>query len=242
MFRKTICLMFVLSAPAAAIAQDSYVCAKAKPAERFTAVQATVEDQFGALVLDVRGVGLMCGATTSSSHPDVQQVSYKTKPAKDVVQASFERSDHTLFDEFGEHSLSLVKPAGILVASAMVHGGGGTGTTDTTGVDHFQCYKAARAKGSVKFAPPFPFEVEDSFGTKTISVTKIAKICAPIVLNGENPDAPMHAPHLACYRARLKVGQIGGIVSVNNDAFGGGAMTLKSMTEYCVPAYLDSMP
>jgi hypothetical protein len=242
MLRKTISLIFVLSSPAAAIAQDSYVCAKASLEERFTAVQATVEDQFGASVVEVRSLALLCNATTGSAHSDVHQVAYKTVLDKTVAQVPFERSDHTVSDEFGEHAVSLIKPAGILVASAMTHGGGGTGTTDTTGVDHFQCYKAARASGSVKFVPPAPFSVEDTFGMKTISVAKISKVCAPITLDGENPDAPTHTAHLACYRARLESGQIGGIVSVNSSAYGEGVMTLKSMTEYCVPALVDAAP
>jgi hypothetical protein len=242
MLRKTISLMFVLSIPSAAIAQDSYVCAKASLEERFTAVQAVVVDQFGGSVLDVRGVALLCNSTTTSAHPNVHQVAYKSSLNKDVQQVPFERSNHTLFDEFGEHSLSLLKPAGILTASAMVHGGSGTGTTDTTGVDHFQCYKAARASGSVKFVPPAPFTIEDNFGQKIIAVAKISKICAPIALNGENPDAPAHAGHLACYRAKLQNGPVGGIVSINNESFGDDVMTLKSMTEYCVPAFLDAVP
>jgi hypothetical protein len=242
MLRKTISLMFVLSIPSAAIAQDSYVCAKASLEERFTAVQAIAVDQFGGSVLDVRGVSLLCTATTSSNRPDVHQVGYKSSRNKDAQQTPFERSNHVLFDEFGEHSLSLLKPAGILAASAMVHGGSGTETIDTTGVDHFQCYKAARASGSVKFVPPAPFAIEDNFGQKIIAVAKISKICAPISLNGENFDAPTHARHLACYRAKLQNGAVGGIVSTNNESFGDEVMTLKSMTEYCVPAYLDSVP
>jgi hypothetical protein len=242
MLRKTISLILLLSAPAAAIAEDSYVCAKASLEERFTAVQATAEDQFGASVLDVRGVSLLCNTTTTSDNPNVHQVGYKASPSKDVQQAPFERSDHILFDEFGQQALSMIKPAGILVASAMIHGGGGTETTDTTGIEHYQCYKAARASGSVKFVPPAPFTIEDSFGQKNIAVAKISKICSPITLNGENPSAPNHALHLACYRARLENGAVGGIVSINNVIFGDDIMTLKSMTEYCVPAYLDVVP
>ena len=242
MFRKTVSLMLVLSIPAVSHAQNSYVCAKGSLEERFTGVQRTLVDQFGATVVDVRGVSHLCNATTGSSHPDVHQIGYKSGLSKDVQQAKFERSDHAVYDQFGMQLVSLTKAAGVIAASAMVHGGGGTSTTNTDGVDHFQCYKASRASGSAKFIPPPPFTIEDTFGQKSISITKISKVCAPASIDSDNPTAPGHAGHLICYRARLGSGQIGGIVSINNDSFGAGVMTLKSMTEYCVPGYLDSPP
>lgn len=242
MLRKTVSLAFVLAIPGAAFAQSSYVCAKGSLEERFTATQKTVADPYGASVVDVRGVSMLCNATTTSVDPDVHQVAYKSKPAKDVEQVKFERSDHTVYDAFGEHLVSLIKPAGILAASAMIHGGDGTENTDTTGVDHFQCYKAARASGSAKFIPPPAFPVQDTFGPKTISISKISKVCAPASIDGDNPAGPIHAGHLICYRARLETGEIGGMVSINNVSFGPGLMTLKSMTEYCVPGLLDSPP
>jgi hypothetical protein len=242
MLRKTVSLMFVLSIPGASLAQDSYVCAKGSLEERFTATQKTVADQLGASVIDVRGVSHLCNATTSSSHPGVHQVGYKSGLAKDVQQAKFERSDHTVYDQFGPQMVSLTKAAGVLAASAMIHGGDGTETTDTTGVDHFQCYKASRASGSAKFLPPPPFSVQDTFGPKTITISKISKVCAPASLDADNPAGPTHAGHLICYRARLQTGEIGGMVSINNESFGPGLMTLKSLTEYCVPGFLDSPP
>lgn len=240
MLRKTVSLMFVLSIPGASLAQDSYVCAKGSLEERFTATQKTLADQFGASVVAVKGVSLLCNATTGSSHPGVHQVAYKSGLAKDVEQAKFERSDHTVYDQFGPQMVSLTKPAGVLAASAMIHGGDGTATVDTTGVDHFQCYKAAKASGAAKFIPPPAFAVQDTFGPKMITISKISKVCAPASIDAENPAGPVHAGHLICYRARLQTGEIGGMVSINNVSFGAGLLTLKSMTEYCVPGFLDS--
>ncbi len=242
MFRKTMVAVFVLSMPGASIAQDSYVCSKASLEERFTLTQKSLEDPFGFSMVDVRGVALLCSATTSSAAPDVHQVSYKAGLSKDTQQVAFERSDHILYDQFGAHPLSLIKPDGVRAPSAMAHGGGGTPMVDTSGVDHFQCYKAAPSRGAEKFIPPPPFVVEDGLSEKTISISKIGKVCAPANVNGDDPSAPGHLGHLVCYRARLESGAVGGIVSIDNESFGDEVLELKSLTEFCVPALMDMVP
>jgi hypothetical protein len=242
MHRTVIVSLVVLSIPSAGLAQSSYLCSKVSLEERITATQKTLEDSFGARVVDVRSVAFLCNAALSSADPGVHQVAYKMTAAKDVQQTAFERTDRVVSDEFGEHAVSLVKPAGLLAPSAVVHGGGGASTIDTTGVDHFQCYKAARSRGAEKFLPPPAFGVEDSLGQKTIQISKISKICTPANINGEDLLAPYHDGHLVCYRARLVTGSMVGILSVNNTSFGPSIMYLKSMTEYCVPATMTSAP
>src|SRR5205814_3484624 len=106
------------------------------------------------------------------------------------------KSEHTGIDEFGAHRLKLTKPVGLLVPSAAVLGPGGAASVETTGVDHFECYTAARVKGAPAFVAPAPTTVTDEFGTATYTLTKITRLCAPVNKHGEDPGAPEHSGHL----------------------------------------------
>ena len=141
---------------------DHYLCYTAGLAPgqpRFTRVQKTLDDQFGTLVFDVKKIASLCnpaqkGAEPPPAHPTVHQVGYQISPAKTPPQPKFTRSDHVGIDQFGSHPLTLIRPAGLLVPSAKEPGTGGTDVVDTTGVDHFECYKAVPAHGAPAFVPP----------------------------------------------------------------------------------------
>ena len=114
---------------------DSYLCYKAglvSGQEKFTPAQKTLEDQFGTLVVDVKGVAALCN------------------PIVGLPEHSPDNIDAAI-DQFGTHPLTVVKPIEVRAPSAKVLGAGGTGPVDTTGVDHFECYKATPAKGAPKF-------------------------------------------------------------------------------------------
>jgi hypothetical protein len=149
---------------------DPYLCYKAAIAAgqpKFTPVQKTLLDQFGPLVADVKGVVTLCNPTQTAAHPTVHAVGYKIVPAKNPPQAKFVKSDHTAIDQFGTHPLTVVKPAEVRAPSAKVLGAGGTGTVNTTGVDHVECYKVVTQKGTPKFVPPAPVAITDQFGAQS---------------------------------------------------------------------------
>lgn len=225
---------------------DPYLCYKAKLSEeKFTRVQKTLEDQFGTLVADVKGVVTLCNPTQIAAHPAVHAVGYKITRAKEPPQAKFVKRDHTAIDEFGTHPLTVVKPTEVRAPSAKVLGAGGTDLVDTTGVDHFECYKAKPAKGAPKFVPPAPLEITDQFGTQSYTLKKITKLCTPVNKDDEDPTAPQHVGHVVCYKAKLpaKTKVTAQTVSVNNTNFGPAVLdTKKAVPEVCVPAFKDTVP
>ena len=153
---------------------DSYLCYKAGLApggEKFTQAQKTLEDQFGTRAVDVKAIADLCNPTQTATYPAVHAVGYKLAPAKEPPQAKFVKTDHTAIDQFGTHPLTVVKPIEVRAPFAKVLGAGGTGTVDTTGVDHFECYKATPAKSAPKFVPPAP-------------LAALQKILAPHPLGG----------------------------------------------------------
>lgn len=248
-------ILCVLLLPTASRAQtppgDPYLCYKAAlaktdpPQPKFATVQKTLEDQFGTLVQDVKGIQSVCNPPLAAARPDVHQVGYKLAPAKTTPpQPKFVKTNHTAYDQFGTHPLTVVKPAEVRAPSAKVLGAGGTGPVDTTGVDHFECYRVTPAKGAPKFVPPAPVAITDEFGTQNVTLTKITKLCTPVNKNGEDATAPQHVGHLVCYQAKLPKGAkfAAQTVSVNNTNFGAAVLGAKSVAEYCVPAFKDTVP
>lgn len=236
------------AASAAVPPGDAYLCYKAALAAgqpKFTPAQKTLQDQFGTLVVDVKGFAVLCNPTQTAAYPAVHAVGYKIAPAKTTPpQAKFVAADHTAFDQFGTHPLTVVKPVEVRAPSAKVLGAGGTGPVDTTGVDHFECYKAAPAKGAPKFVPPPPLPLTDEFGTQSYTLTKITRLCTPVNKNGEDATAPQHVGHLVCYQAKLPAGTkfAPQTVSVNNANFGPAVLVAKAVLEVCVPAFKDTVP
>ena len=244
---------------------DHYFCYRAALAPgqpRFITGPTTLEDQFGTVLFDVRRITIterdhpepplhfisLCNpaqknAEPPPTYPTVHQVGYQIQPAKTPPQPPFAKSDHVGIDQFGTHPLTLLKPVGLLVPSAKVLGSGGTGTVDTTGVDHFECYKVAPVNGAPAFVRPPPTVVTDEFGTATYSLGRITKLCTPANKDGADPSAPSHPGHLVCYRARLAAGLFAPqMVSTNDTDFGPHVLVARAVAELCVPAFKDTVP
>ena len=230
---------------------DPYLCYKAAlaktvpPQAKFSLVLGLpLEDQFGALNADVKGIQSICNKPLPAARSDVHQVGYKIAIAKTTPpQPKFVRSNHTAHDQFGDHSLTVLGPADLRAPSAKVLGSGGTGTVDTTGIDHFECYKVATQKGTPKFTPTAT-SITDEFGTVNLTLAKITKLCTPVNKNNEAPTAATHVGHLVCYQAKLPKGVRfpAMTVSVNNTDFGPAVLVAKSVAELCVPAFKDAIP
>ena len=222
---------------------DSYLCYKAALAPgqaTFTPVQKGLQDQFGMLVVDVKRVLAVCNPAQTAVH----QVGYKIARAKTPPQPVFVKTDHTAIDQFGAHALTLLQPVELRAPSAQVLGAGGTGLVDTTGVDHFECYKAVPARNAPTFVAPPPVAITDEFGTVTLTLNKITKLCTPVNTNGEDVTASQHVGHLVCYQAKLPQGTrfAPQTVSVNNTNFGPAVLVAKAVAELCVPAFKDAIP
>jgi hypothetical protein len=229
--------------------RDHYLCYKATLAQgqpKFTAVQKKLQDQFGAGGFDVTKIKALCNPAQKNkepppSRPDVHEVNYQLTPAQ--KQPKFVKSTHMAIDQFGPHQLTIVKRAALLAPSATALGSGGVGLVDTTGADHFECYRTATPKGTPAFVTIPGVRVADQFGTALYDLKKITKLCAPTNKNGEDPTAPEHQGHYVCYQAKPAQGSSQTFqpqtVSINNTNFGGTVLVVHAVTELCVPAFKD---
>ncbi len=69
-------------------------------------------------------------------------------------------------------------------------------------IDHFQCYTAVVHAKAPKFAPVSDVTLQDQFGSLTVIVQAPKLLCAPVNKNDQDPSAPGHAGHLACYQVK----------------------------------------
>jgi len=228
---------------------DHYLCYKATLAQgqpKFTAVPRTLQDQFGKGDFDMTRIEGLCNPAQKNkepppSRPDVHEVNYQLTPAP--KQPKFVKSTHMAIDQFGPHQLTIVKRVALLAPSATALGSGGVGLVDTTGADHFECYRTATPKGTPAFVTIPGVRVADQFGTALYDLKKITKLCAPTNKNGEDPTAPEHQRHYVCYQAKPAKGSSQTFppqtVSINNTNFGGTVLVVHAVTELCVPAFKD---
>jgi hypothetical protein len=224
--------MTILLLPTASRGQtslgDTSICYKAALASgqpKFFPARASLEDRFGTAVVDVKGYLSVCNPSFSPS--SVHQVGYKIALAKTTpAQTKFVKRDQLAVDQFGTRTLTVVKSVGALVPSG------------TTSLDHLECYKAVPAKGTPKFVAPPPVSVTDAFGTVTLTLKKITKVCTRVDFNGEDLGAPQDPFGLVCYQAKLPAGTkfAATTVSVANE-LGGGMLVAKAVAELCVGGF-----
>jgi hypothetical protein len=181
---------------------DHFACYEILPT-KFTPVDnVSLVDQFGPSLTTVNKPHYLCAPSDKKNefpgaptHPDhLTAYLLRGKPVKKLNQ--------TVTNQFGTVVLDVVKPSQLLVPTAKSLTAPAPAAPTTPAVDHFQCYKVKRSKGSPKFTKITGIPIKDQFGTGTIDLLKPTDLCAPVDKNGEDPTAQNHVFHLLCYRSR----------------------------------------
>ncbi len=183
-------------------APDHFACYEILPTKFTPVPDVSLVDQFGSAVTTVNRPHYLCAPAdkkgedpSAPSHPDhLTAYLLRGKPVKKLNQ--------TVSNQFGTIVLDAVKPSQLLVPTAKSLAAPAPPAPTNPAVDHFQCYKVKRSKGSPKFKKILGVAIQDQFGTGTIDLLKPTELCAPVDKNGEDPGAESHLFHLLCYRAR----------------------------------------
>ena len=105
-------------------------------------------------------------------------------------------------------------------------------------IDHFQCYRAKRSRGSAKFNK-ITVNVSDQLETNVpITLTRPYRLCVPADKNGEDPSAPQHPNTLLCYRSKSSV-RFGTFSAHIANQFGTDDLTVIHRRELCVPSLVQ---
>jgi hypothetical protein len=105
--------------------------------------------------------------------------------------------DVTVINQFGTIHVDLVRPDRLQVPSTKSLSAPPPPPT-TPMIDHFKCYRIKRSLGAPIFSKIFGVEVEDQFGTDTLTVLKPIRLCYAANKNNEGILEP--GRRLLCYR------------------------------------------
>ena len=217
---------------------NHFACYRLKPPRYVPRPGVALDDRFGPGVIEVRRPRALCNpadvdgtdpsAPTDPDHLVAYDIRQQTPP--------FTRRNRVVVaHRYGTFVLDVVKPSVLLVPSAKSHDATPPAPS-APAVDHFKCYKVARAKGRIDGR-----SVQDQFGTQLVDLGKPVKLCVPADKNGEGiADA---AALLLCHQARMRrdgpaFAPPAGTLFTNNQF---GAMSARAVktAEVCIPAILN---
>ena len=181
---------------------DHFACYEILPTKFTPVPNVSLVDQFGSSVTTVNRPKYLCAPAdkkgedpSAPSHPDhLTAYLLHGKPVKKLNQ--------TVSNQFGTIVLDVTKPSQLLVPTAKSLAAPAPPAPTSPAVDHFQCYKVKRSKGSPKFNKILGVAIKDQFGTGTIDLLKPTELCAPVEQERRRPGRREHVYHLLCYRAR----------------------------------------
>jgi hypothetical protein len=239
----TVAAALAVGTSAGAQATDHFTCYKARTTSGtppFTAIASVaVVDQFRSSTVAVRRPQLLCAPTSKNgedpsapTHPDHLE-DYEVAPATRFAPVR----NRTYVDQFGSHALDVKRPLSLQVPTAKSLSAPPPAPANPA-VDHFQCYRVNRARGAAKFTPIAGVTLADQFGTMTVELRRLRRLCVPANKNGEEPGAESHPDHLLCYQVKQTDAprfQTRTPVFTRNQF---GPETLDAITprELCVPA------
>jgi hypothetical protein len=187
---------------------------------------------------DVGGTALLEGDAHLEAYAIARTRTVPTQPRPIV-------SVHELTDEFGTLRLAVRGADRILLPAAAALGTGGA-PAGAASAAVFACYAAKAVPtvpGSLRFTPR-TVVVTDELGTRTLALTRPARVCAPADLNGADPDAPENPQHLVCYRVRPArttppQPRFARATLSTQTTFGSAVVNATALSELCVPARKD---
>jgi hypothetical protein len=213
---------------------DHFQCYEIKPAAQIAQL-ITSESQFGPLDETLRYPHRLCAPADKNQEGILDPVQHLTGYSVKVATTFNRRTRQTVVNQFGSILLDVVRPDVLMVPT----GKNGVPLPPDT-IDHFQCYKVKRSRGTPKFVP-IVVAVTDQFESVTLTLKKPQLLCAPTDKNDEDPTAPFRPDHLLCYKTKssARFGTLG--VTLDNQ-FGPDQGTLIHRREFCVPSLKNPPP
>ena len=212
---------------------DHFQCYEVKR-RVFTPIPVTVTDQFGTTAgssVD-RGEVFCAPADKNGEDPGAEDdpdflAGYRFKHPFTKVR------NQKIVNQFGTTFVDVLRPAWLFVPSSI------NLASPPPAIDHFQCYKVKRSRGTPKFIQISGVNVVDYLGSYTEILVKPRFLCAPANKNGEDPGAETHLEHLLCYKTRAP--KLGGVTNqfVANqfgNQLGQQGFDLIRRVEFCVPS------
>ncbi len=210
------------------------------PREPFTEIPGvSAVDQFGPSTVTVVRPKRLCNpADKNGEDPTaVQDVNHLTGYIiKQTTPHFLPIANVQITNQFGTVVATLTKPDVLLVPTAKSLTGP-PGPLPARVIDHFKCYKVAKAKQRVSGVG-----VDDQFGHIGLDVKKPFRLCAPVDKNGEGILDP--SQHLLCYKIRqtsLPFFRGKSPIFIDNQ-FEASQVSVDHLRELCLPSTKVVLP
>lgn len=196
----------------------------------------TETDRFGSQVVTLRYPHRLCAPADKNGEGIPDPVPHLT--GYELLRTPFtRRTNQSIDNQFGNIVLDLTRRDVLMVPTAKSLVGPPSPLPLPT-VDHFQCYRTKRSRGTARFTK-INVTVGDQFESVGITLVRPYRLCVPADKNGEDPTAPTHPGVLLCYRSKsgVRFGTLGAHIL---NQFGPDDVTLIHRRELCVPSTLET--
>jgi hypothetical protein len=215
---------------------DHFQCYEVKPSGAFRRDGVRLVDRFGSSTVGLREAFALCAPADKndedpSAPSDVDHLtSYGVRPGGSFAPVR----DQELVNQLGTVRLDVVKPTRLFVPTAKSLAGPPAPLIPA--VDHFQCYKERRSRGTPRFAAIRDVKVDTPLeAASSVDLVKPLRLCVPVDKNDERPGVENHPDLLLCYRAKSASGIPTTRVSLDNQ-FGAQDYLINQRREFCVPS------
>ena len=178
-------------------------------------------------------------APSHTEHLESYQIKTSSGTAKFVPVLN-----QRIINQFGPLDLDVLKPVNLMVPSAKSLTSPPPAPIDPV-TDHFTCYKVKTSKGRPKFVPFTGISLVDQFGSSTVIVKKVTRLCLATDKLNEEPGAESHSEHLVCYQVKAMTGTAPftpqSPVYLHNQ-FGPETLDAVKRVELCLPSFLNAVP
>ena len=219
-----------------------FTCYEIKPF-RFTRVQnVSLVDQYGSSTVDVDRPNKLCAPANKNDEDPTAPTDPDHLTSFKITHTSVKRTNQVVVNQFGTIKLDVVKSDLLFVPTAKSLVAPAPPSPANPDIDHFQCYKVKRSRGTSKFVKITGVKVDDQFGTGTIDLIKPVHLCTPVNKNNEEPGAETHVDHLLCYKVKARAPFNTKHVWLGNQFGPFTDLLLTRRQEFCVPSLKNPPP
>jgi hypothetical protein len=137
-------------------------------------------------------------------------------------------------------ALALGAIAALTIVAALPAGAATEPTEQPPGLDHFECYRAFQAALS-SFAQPAQITLKDDFGTATVTVGAVLRLCNPATVTRDDTNqvvaAQLPDAHLMCFRITQANFQTRKVRTTNQ--FGSALLEVTAPVAVCLPSFTN---
>ena len=215
---------------------NHYGCYEIKPFSFAVITNVTLVDQFGSSTATVGRPNKLCAPADKNDEDPTAPTDPDHLTAYALHSPTLKVLNQRIVNQFGTVVVDVLRPALLMVPSAKSLVAPAPPAPLNPAVDHFQCYKVRRSRGTPTFQKRKDVKIDDQFGTGLIDVLAPRYLCAPVNKNNDEPGAELHTNHLLCYKVRGRAPFTTKPVWIGNQLGPISAGRLTRRQEFCVPS------